>query len=241
MPYRLKPRYMESVTMEIDLVIAKGALDRIATPYMQMVLNFELQTITAPAPPPVLREYRPELQVRDSAFAQLSLENLARIFRQRSSSIQNAVRGAPKLPWNFPYPVGSRKGGARQPQWEGDERPFTKDVFDLGSNSDWVTNDFAARKAQIDEWLAAKIAREEALQTKIPDPDFVALDGLFHCDTYASDSDMAWHAENLGGIVMDDYKAAVKDKNMAAIRYQQAHKNFEAAKVHFVHRPAMVE
>ncbi|CZT17117.1 uncharacterized protein RCC_02949 [Ramularia collo-cygni] len=231
MPYRLKPRSRDNITMEVDVVIAREALERIATPYRQMVLNFQLHTITARAPHSI-SEHHPldtEHVLGDGVSAHLSMENLARVLRQRSSTIQKAVRTAPKLPWNFPFRAGS--GQSRdQPRWTGDQGPFSKDLFELGIENDWVKKDLEVRTAQIETWAAMNKAREDALQTKLPDPEFRPLDGLAQCDTYTADSDMAWYEAELSGNVMADYAAALRVKDLEAARYQQALANLTAVR-----------
>lgn len=232
MPYRLKPRFRDSVNMELDLVIGSKALERIATPYKQTVLNFKIHIITAPAPPSSSEVERPD-EGRlggDRVSSHVNMENLIRAVRRRSSTIQLAVRKAPKVPWNYPFALGGRAFGTpRQPQWFGDNRPFAKDVYDLGSNNDWVNNDFAIRAAQIKEWAVAKQAREVAFQTTVPDANFTPVAGLAQCQVYIRDANPEWYEQNLSGAIMADYEVAKKITEDAFIRYNQALYDWKAS------------
>lgn len=239
MPYRLKPRYRDRVNMEVDLVIAREALERIATPYMQMVLNFEVLTITAPAPESSQEEHFPDTErlPRDGVAARLSMETLARILRSRSSSVQQTVREAPKLPWNYPFSAGSRLQA--QPEWIGDGRPFSKDIYEQGSNSNWYKQDLKTRTAQIEEWVAAKERREMTLQTTMPDANFRPVEGL--CDTYTADSNLDWYEKNLSGNVIADYTAALRSVNAETIKYHQALENWRVLGAQYPPNPHVVE
>lgn len=230
--------------MEVDLVISREALERIATPYRQMVLNFKIHTITAPAPDSSLEHHRPDtvhLWKNGPGSGHLNMEILARILRQRSSSIQQAVREAPKLPWNFPFSAGSRVRLHSQPEWSGHERPFSKDICEVGSNNDWVKKDFAARAAQIDEWVAAKEAREAALQTTVPDSNFTRIEGLAQCETYTADGNPDWYETHLSGNVVSDYTDALRATNEEKIKYHQALKAWKALEAQDPQNPGVVE
>lgn len=225
--------------MELDLVIGREALERIATPQRQNIVNFKIHEITAPAARPSLEQLRSEIDIlrEDRASAYLNLENIVRVFRERSSTLREVVSKAPKRPWNYPYSIG---GGREriQPNWSGDNRPFSKDVYDLGSNSDWVRKDFVARAAQIDEWKSAKQARESALRTT---EDYARLDGLARCNTYTADRNLQWWTQNLTDSVLDDYKVASKAANDAAIDFHQAKANWEALEAQRPQHREMIE
>lgn len=223
--------------MEVDLIIARKALEKIATPYRQMVLNFEVQTITAPAPDTSPEQDQADTVRwwRDGVSAHLIMEHLVEVLRKRSSSIQMAVRKAPKQPWNGPYSVGGRG----QPGWSGNEHPFSKDIFELGSNNDWVMRDFETRRAQIEDWAAAKEARETALQTTVPDANFCPVEGL--CDTYTADQNSDWYEMNLSGNVLSDYTAALRVVNAETITYHQALKTYKFLTSQDNQHPVMVE
>lgn len=201
--------------MEVDLVITRAALERWATPYRQMVLNFKIHTITAPAPHSSLEVQQPtdtHLPVKHGEFAQLSMETLVGILRKRSSTIQRAVREAPKVSWNHPFP------GGPQPKWSPDERPFLKEVE---SNFEWFENDFAARTIQIQEWNDARKAREEELHTRDPNPNFVLMEGLGGCKTYPPDSNLACFEVDLSAVTRAEYMKALQEAEQAQVQFDQ--------------------
>lgn len=209
--------------MELDLVIGREELERVATPYIQEVLNFKILDITAPAPPqPLERVQSTEDRRREeSLIADRNLNDLVAKLKERYSTPKQTVRKAPKIGWNHPYPAEGALGNT-QPDWTADKGPFSQDVYDTGSNDDWVTRDLEMRAAQLNKWQEAKQAREAASRTREPCEFFTRMEGLARCKTYTADRNMEWYSKNVAGTVENDYRAAKAATERAEHDYKQA-------------------
>ena len=195
--------------------------------------HIRIKVNTAPA---TADKPTPVIQPRDSIFPNLeplcppalcgSQDEADRLLRQQiidrkmteickrrpRSSTLDAVRDAPKVPWNE-YESG-KSGGRSQPDWTPLTKPFT--TYGVPDNHAWWMDGGELRSEMIKQWndehtveeiisdlvFIFKVVQQASISNPMQDPanakagrDFHSLPAL--SETYATDRNDEWYEENV--------------------------------------------